>query len=181
MAMMQQMMAGADMPGGDMPPPGARDSPLANLLSAMQGGDAQQPPPEKSAAWIWRLVHALCSLGLAAFIVLNTPFDGSKMARKIQETDDWTGAAPENTFGHFFYLFATFEIILQTSRYFLEKGQLQGNGLLNTVGIMLPAPYAGYVRVIGRYSVIYSTIVSDAMVVVFVLGVASWWNGGAAV
>jgi hypothetical protein len=42
---------------------------------------------------------------------------------------------------------------------------------------ILPAPYSGYVRTVGRYSVIYSTVVSDAMVVVFVLGATSWWRG----
>jgi hypothetical protein len=77
-------------------------------------------------------------------------------------------------------MFATFEVVLQTSRYFIEKGQLQGKGMLNTVAQFLPEPYSGYVKVIGRYSVIYSTVVSDAMVVVFVLGAASWWNGGVA-
>lgn len=75
-------------------------------------------------------------------------------------------------------MFATYEVVLQTSRYFIERGRLQGSGVLSSIGQMLPEPYAGYVRVIGRYSVIYSTVVSDAMVVVFVLGAASWWRGG---
>jgi hypothetical protein len=75
-------------------------------------------------------------------------------------------------------MFATFEVVLQSSRFFIERGQLQGSGILSTVGGMLPEPYSGYVRLIGRYSVIYSTVVSDAMVVVFVLGAASWWRGG---
>jgi hypothetical protein len=35
------------------------------------------------------------------------------------------------------------------------------------------------VRTIGRYSVIYTTVVSDAMVVVFILGATSWWKGAA--
>jgi hypothetical protein len=81
-------------------------------------------------------------------------------------------------FKNFFYLFATFEVVLQSSRYVIERGQLQGSGMLSSIGQILPEPYAGYVRVVGRYSVIYSTVVSDAMVVVFVLGAASWWNGG---
>jgi len=36
------------------------------------------------------------------------------------------------------------------------------------------------VRTVGRYSVIYKTVVSDAMVIVFVLGATSWWRGAAA-
>ncbi|EMD69319.1 hypothetical protein COCSADRAFT_32061 [Bipolaris sorokiniana ND90Pr] len=184
MAMLQQMMgAGAGgmpgMPGG----PGQAGAPpgLANMLSAMQGGGAvPEPSPDQSSAWIWRLVHSVFSLGLAVYIVLQTPFTGSKFLRDNVPDDDWTTqSSPADNFAHFFYLFATFEVILQSSRYFIEKGQLQGGGMLSTVAGILPEPYAGYVRTVGRYSVIYSTVVSDAMVVVFVLGATSWWKGAA--
>ncbi|KAH9875447.1 hypothetical protein J1614_004939 [Plenodomus biglobosus] len=191
MAMLQQMMgAGAgSMPGmpaasgqpgaaaGNLPPG------LANMFSAMQGtGVAPEPCPDKSSAWMWHLVHSVFSLGLAVYIVLQTPFTGSKLSRDNVLDDDWT-VQPNSaqSFAHFFYLFATFEVILQSSRYFIEKGQLQGSGILSTVAGILPAPYSGYMRTIGRYSVIYSTVVSDAMVVVFVLGASSWWRGAAVV
>ncbi|KAF1962951.1 hypothetical protein CC80DRAFT_499254 [Byssothecium circinans] len=187
MALMQQMLGGG-MPGqpgqagggpqADLPPG------LANLFSSMQGGPgaAPEPSPEQSSAWIWRLVHSLFSLALAIYIVVQTPFTGSKLARSQDPAlkDDWSFEhTPPDTFAHLFYLFATFEVVLQTSRYFIEKGRLQGSGMLSSIGQLLPEPYAGYVRIVGRYSVIYSTVVSDAMVVVFVLGVASWWNGRA--
>jgi hypothetical protein len=153
------------------------------MFSAMQGGGAApEPSVDQSSAWIWRLVHALFSLGLAIYIVFQSPFTGSKLARSSSTPgdEDWTSdSSSAETFKHFFYLFATTEVVLQSSRYFIEKGQLQGTGILSTIGGFLPEPYAGYVRVIGRYSVIYNTVVSDAMVVVFVLGVSSWWSGGA--
>ncbi|KAF2622593.1 hypothetical protein BU25DRAFT_206531 [Macroventuria anomochaeta] len=186
MAMLQQMMgAGAGgMPGAQGQPGGPGDLPpgLANMFSAMGGaGEAPDPSPELSSAWIWRLVHSLFSLGLAIYIVLQTPFTGSKLSRNTALTtvdEDWT---VENTsaqnFAHFFYLFATFEVIMQSSRYFIEKGQLQGSGILSTVAGFLPPPYGGYVRTIGRYGVIYTTVVSDAMVIVFVLGATVWWRG----
>ncbi|KAL6710700.1 hypothetical protein ACN47E_007757 [Coniothyrium glycines] len=189
MAMLQQMMgaAGGGMPGmpGAGPQPGAAPGGLppglADMLSAMQGGAAPEPSPEQSSAWLWRLVHSIFSLGLAVYIVLQTPFTGSKLSRdNVVDDDDWTvqGTSAQN-FAHFFYLFATFEVILQTSRYYIEKGQLQGGGILSTIAGIFPAPYSGYIRTVGRYSVIYSTVVSDAMVVVFVLGAASWWRGAA--
>jgi hypothetical protein len=143
------------------------------MLGAMQGNNGPEPSPEQSSAWIWRLVHSVFSLGLAIYIVLQTPFTGSELARSSYST-------PADAFRHFFYMFATFEVVLQSSRYFIEKGQLQGKGILSTIAQFLPEPYSGYIRVVGRYSVIYNTVVSDAMVVVFVLGAASWWNGGAA-
>jgi hypothetical protein len=187
MQMLQQMMSGAGgIPGmggmggtpgqpgqpGDLPPG------LANMFSAMSGG-AAEPSPDQSSAWLWRLVHSIFSFVLAVYIVLQTPFSGSKALRASPGDEDWTlESSPSETFQHFFYMFATFEVVLQSSRFFIERGQLQGSGILSTVGAMLPEPYSGYVRLIGRYSVIYSTVVSDAMVVVFVLGAASWWRGG---
>lgn len=172
------MPGGSGQPGAHQPgdlPPG-----LANLFSAMQGGAEPAPSPEQSSAWVWRLVHSLFSLSLALWIVLQTPFSGSKFSRTSPTNDDWMlDSTPAEAFAHFFYLFATFEVVLQTSRYFIEKGQLPGSGILRTISQFLPEPYAGYVRMVGRYSVIYTTVVSDAMVVVFVLGAASWWRGGA--
>ena len=189
MAMLQQMMGtGAGgmpgMPGGQSQPGGPGDLPpgLANMFSAMSGGGgASEPSPEQSSAWIWRLVHSLFSLGLAIYIVLQTPFTGSKLSRNTALTavdEDWTvESTSSQDFAHFFYLFATFEVIMQSSRYFIEKGQLQGSGILSTVAGFLPQPYSGYVRTIGRYGVIYTTVVSDAMVIIFVLGATTWWRG----
>ncbi|KAH7117044.1 hypothetical protein B0J11DRAFT_108087 [Dendryphion nanum] len=180
--LLQQMMQGQGQSGqpgqaGELPPG------LANMFQAMQGGAPPEPSPSQSSAWVWRLMHAVFSLALAVYIVFQTPFTGSKAARKsipVAE-DDWAqDSTPAETFRHFFYLFSTLEVVLQSSRYFIEKGQLQGTGVLNTIGQILPEPYAGYVRVVGRYSVIYSTVVSDAMVVVFVLGATSWWKGAVA-
>ncbi|KAI8935023.1 hypothetical protein NX059_008687 [Plenodomus lindquistii] len=186
MAMLQQMMGGggAGMPGIPGAPgaaPGGLPPGLADMFSAMQGGGAtNEPSPDQSSAWLWRLVHSIFSLGLAIYIVLQTPFTGSKMSRDNVLDDDWAvQPSSAQSFAHFFYLFATFEVVLQSSRYFIERGQLQGSGLLSTVAGILPAPYSGYVKTIGRYSVIYSTVVSDAMVVVFVLGASSWWHGAA--
>lgn len=192
MAMLQQMMGGGGGGAPGMPslpgasgnldaPPDALPPGLANMFSAMQGGaPSAEPSPDRSSAWLWRLVHSVFSLALAIYIVLQTPFNGSKMSRDSVHDDDWSlHATSAHSFAHFFYLFATLEVVLQSSRYFIEKGQLQGSGILSTVAAILPAPYSAYVRTLGRYSVIYSTVVSDAMVVVFVLGASSWWRGAA--
>ncbi|KAF2749003.1 hypothetical protein M011DRAFT_524965 [Sporormia fimetaria CBS 119925] len=192
MAMLQQMMGpgAGSIPGlsgfpGQPSQPGQAGQPddlMAGLLNAMQGGAARQPPPDQSFAWLWRLIHAVFSLGLAIYMVLQTPFTGSKLSRSNSESEaDWTLDTPTNeTFRHFFVLFATFELVMQSSRYFLEKGQAQGSGMLSLIARYLPEPYGRYARLVGRYSVIFSTVASDALVVVFVLGAASWWNGNIA-
>jgi hypothetical protein len=121
-------------------------------------------------------------LQISPLLGFGAPFTDSKLSRKFHsDNDDWASdTLSPHAFAHFFYMFATFEIVLQTSRYYIERGQLQESGILSTVGQLLPEPYAGYFRIIGWNSVIYSTVVSDAMVVVFVLGAMSWWRGGAA-
>ncbi|KAF2730509.1 hypothetical protein EJ04DRAFT_444939 [Polyplosphaeria fusca] len=187
MAMLQQMMganAGAlpNMSGPTAGQPDHLPPGLANLFSAMQGGEAQ-PPPTQSSAWIWRLVHSLFSFVLSFYMISQTTFDGSKQSRLDPASleDEWTlDTNSAETFKRFFYLFATSELALQSTRYFIEKGQLQGSGVLSSIAQFLPEPYSGYVRVVGRYSVIYRTVVNDALVVVFVLGAASWWRGGVA-
>ncbi|KAF2185179.1 hypothetical protein K469DRAFT_163892 [Zopfia rhizophila CBS 207.26] len=191
MMMLQQMIGGSGggMPGGPGGPggpgdpnrqmPGDLPPGLANLFRAMQGGEPE-PSPDQSSAWIWRIIHSLFSLALAFYIVFQTPFTGSRWPRTNHgNMKDWaTDENSKEAMKHFFYMFATFEVVLQSSRYFVERGQLPGSGVLSSIAQMLPEPYAGYVRVVGRYSVIWRTVVSDAMVVVFVLGAASWWRDG---
>lgn len=158
--------------------------------------DLQQPAP--SSAYLWRIVHAIFSLVLAVYVAYSTSFTGSKLSRTQSQysnvdqpyTDDFytdhhrdptAGLSANQHVGQrLFWLFATVEIVLQSSRYFLEKGRLPQSGLLGSLSQMLPEPYAGYARVVGRYSVIWSTVVADAMVVIFVLGAVSWTKGSLA-
>ncbi|KAK7704745.1 hypothetical protein SLS57_010369 [Botryosphaeria dothidea] len=178
MQMMQQMLQGGA--GG---PPGAngaqQEDPMLKMMQAMMGmsggaggpADQQQQQAATSSAYVWRIVHAVFSFGLAAYIALTSTFNGSKLSRSQSVLED--GGVGKQLF----YIFATAEVLLQTTRFFLEKGQLQQGGIMGTLGSVLPEPFAGYVRLVGRYSVIYTTVVADAMVVVFVLGAMAWWKG----
>lgn len=177
MKMLQSLM------NGQAPDPSSFDQAglppgLAEMFAAGAGGptggpQAQLPPTVSSATW--RIVHALTSLILAVYVTLSSPlsFTGSKEDREFSSITS-SGA----DFGaRLFFWFATVEVVLQSSRFFLERGQLGGSGWLGTLTKILPEPYAGYLRVVGRYGVIFSTVVSDALVVVFALGVVAWWNG----
>lgn len=125
MKMMQQIMGmqGGQDPnnpnamGDDLPPQ------MAQMLSTMMGGGGMggtgQQQPATGSAYLWRIVHALSALIIAVYIALTTTFNGSKLARSdnvfIQDTGYGLGKP--------FYIFATAELVLQTTRYFLEKGQ----------------------------------------------------------
>lgn len=175
MKLMQQLMGGAGGDGAGQLPPG-----FAEMFGGAGGGIPGMPGQPQhaapsSSAYLWRIVHAIFSLTLAMYVVLTTRFTGTKAARNasVYSLED------EQNFGQrLFYLFATVEVVLQSSRYFIEKGQLAPSGIMGTLAQFLPMPYAGWIKVAGRYGVIYTTVVADAMVVVFVLGAMAWWKGG---
>lgn len=177
--MMQQMMG---MMGGNPDDPNSAANELPAALKAMMSGQGQpqQPPsPPSSSLYVWRIVHAVFALSLATFIALTSTFNGSKLARSQSVYSDETGygIGPR-----LFVLFCTAELILQSTRYFVEKGQLQGPGILAKIANsgFVPEPYASYVRQVGRYITIAQTIFQDALLVIFCFGAIAWWKGMAA-
>jgi GET complex subunit GET2 len=188
MKMMQQLLTGSG--GLDPNNPNALPPGLAQLLQGTAGGNFGQeqaqdqfsspapPPPPTVSAATWRLLHALTSLILALAVTISSPkrFTGSLSARDRSSLND--GLAGSEVGSRLFFWFASVEVVLQSSRFFMERGQLRSGGMLGTIARVLPEPYAGYVRVVGRYWTIFATVISDALVIVFALGAVAWWNGG---
>ena len=173
--MMQQMMS---LMGGNPQDPNAKPPEIPPMMKAMLGGGGAQEeaPPATGSVYMWKIVHAIFAFILATYMALTSTFNGSKMARSQTVYTEDAGYG----FGRrLFLIFCTAELLLQSSRYFLEKGHLQGPGLFATVANsgVVPEPWAGYVRVMGRYVAIAQTIFADAMVIIFVFGVMAWWKG----
>lgn len=179
MAMLQQLMGGGAANGM----PGGGGDPMEQMaaLAQMFGGDprqaqqaqAQAMMPATDRTYMWRIVHAVTSLMMATYVILssNIVFTGTKEAR---EQENLGGSV----FGsRLFFWFASTEVVLQSSRYILERGQLPRSGLLGTAAALLPNPWSGYIKIVGRYSTIFGTVAQDAMVILFVLGMVAWWNG----
>jgi hypothetical protein len=145
------------------------------MLKAMMQGQRttqQQASAPTGTTYLWRIVHAVFALALAIYIAASGTFNGSKLSRST--------SLEGSDFGpRLFYMFATAEVVLQSSRYFMEQGRLQGSGWLATIANsgLVPQPYSNYISMLGRYAVIWQTVVADAMVVVFALGCLAWWNG----
>ncbi len=158
------------------------DSLSAGLMGLM-GGMGQSPlggmqfapaaaPQSFMGANIWRVVHAITSLLLGLYVsAMASAFDGTKSSRL-----DRSETLDDNRRPAFWTLFATAEVLLQTSRFFLERGNIPPAGVVGMLASVLPPPWANYARLVGRYSIILSTVVADAMVIVFVLGCVSWWR-----
>lgn len=177
--LLRQMMGGVDATGSPgaggmpsfpgMPPP---------AMSAIPG-QAQDPAAIDPSAYIWRIIHAGFALALGLYIAFTADFTGTKLERDLsavrrnavatEASGDWG----QNSI-RFFYIFATAEIILQTSRFYLEKGLVQTGGILGIIMGFLPQPWKGYLALVLRYGRIWTTVSGDAMVCVFVLGVCSW-------
>lgn len=174
--MMQSLLSGDPSAAGDIPDSAMDD--LPPMLKAMMQGQrmtqqqASATAPPTSSTYLWRIVHAVFAFALGLYIAASGTFNGSKLSRAESYTEAEFGP-------RLFYIFATAEVVLQSSRYFVEKGRLQGSGWLATIANsgLVPQPYAGYISMLGRYAVIWQTVVADAMVVVFVLGCLAWWNG----
>ncbi|OQO12866.1 hypothetical protein B0A48_02330 [Cryoendolithus antarcticus] len=184
--MMQQMMGmmGAD-PNDPNSQPGEMPQ-IGQMLSTIMGGagggggaNAQVQPASRST-YVWRLTHALFALALGVYITLTSTFNGTQLSRSESAFTITENRSPLGP--RLFWMFGTAELLLQSTRYFVEGGQLRGGGWLATIANsgFVPPPYAHYIRTIGSYMRIYTTIMSDAMVIVFVLGCMAWWRGTAA-
>lgn len=152
--MMQQLMGGAGGAGGD-------------AFASMLGGQ-ETLQAENNGDYLWRIIHAVFSVGLGLYAALNVTFQGTELSRSQYPGDGLTLKL--------FWMFATTELVLQSTRYFVDRGKLPVSGLLSSIGQILPEPYANYVRIFNRYSIIYTTLMTDAMVLIFVLGCVAWWN-----
>ncbi|KAL0635751.1 hypothetical protein Q9L58_005284 [Maublancomyces gigas] len=174
LAMLQQMMStGGGMPGmgpGMQMPPGMTMPPGMEGLAGMMG--MQDSSASKDWGGWWRVLHGLCAflLGLWAVKATGWSFSGSAAQRAGSVN------LPADEKPQLFWYFTTMELVLQSSRFFLEKGRPPPGSWLSTIGSFLPRPFSTVLTTIARYSVIWTTIMADAGVLLFCLGVFAWWN-----
>ncbi|CAK7272164.1 hypothetical protein SEPCBS57363_004993 [Sporothrix epigloea] len=150
--------------------------------------EARAAVPSTPAA-LWRLVHFAVAVALGLYVALATPFRGTRAEYNLAAaantaSSDGTVYSTSDFVLHkryFFYAFATAETILLTSRIFLERGGrggvLGGGGAGGMVGVamsFLPPGIKRNIEIAMRYWQIFSTVRSDLMVCVFVLGVCAW-------
>ncbi|KAL8915119.1 MAG: hypothetical protein Q9171_000422 [Xanthocarpia ochracea] len=176
--MLQQMMGGISGAEGDdrngLPPDLA--ALLGGGVAAYEPGTAGQGKVGKGESvegYLWKIAHAVFALMLGIYITVVTTFNGASYSGMKTVP----GSIDEETGHRLFWIFATAEVVLQTSRYFLEKGTITQSGWIGMVTQMLPEPWKTYAGLVTRYSGIWTTVVEDAMIVVFVLGCVAWWKG----
>ena len=172
---LMQQMFGPDSNNSEAPNEPDTNDPLMQMMQQiMSGSEPKQQAQPSSQEYVWRIIHALFAFALALYVALSSTFDGSSESRWTSDADPRlnNAAAPR-----LFWTFATAESVLQSTRYFVEKGRLPENGFLGMVGSVLPEPFKGYVAIMARYGTIWTTVLSDALVIVFVFGALAWWKG----
>ncbi|ROV95102.1 hypothetical protein VSDG_05789 [Cytospora chrysosperma] len=151
----------------------------ANPFAAMGG---MQPPQQAAApdtyAAMWRLLHFVLAAGLGLYMALLTSFGGSKIEREraaFAAATAGEGEGEDVLRRYFFWTFGTAETILLTTRFLLEGRRGAPPGILGTVLGFLPEGRMKSMVGTGlKYSRIFSTVRSDILVCVFVLGICSW-------
>ena len=168
MKMLSQMMSGSGMPGF---PPTNGSSPM---FPGMPQAQQQQSQPIDAYTALWRLLHSIVAIGLGLYIAILTPFTGTKIERERHALSDEENQHRKQMF---FWVFATAEACLLTTRLFLDKRRPPPTGIVWMVVGYLPEPFKGYAEVLLRYGQIFSTVRSDILACMFVLGVCAWWRG----
>ena len=164
---------------------------VAGLSNLHAGAQAQRSAKANRGIWMWRIVHVVFAMLLGVYLTLHTAFStpSTLLERTTPPTSSSSQLHQTETKIHFqeqhqqqsiFWIFATAELLLQGTRYFLEQGKeadIFGQGWMKIIGGLLPEPYLGWLRLAGRYSGIWKTVVEDGMVVIWVLGVGRWLMG----
>lgn len=189
--MMMQMMGG---PAGGGPPfgPGAQGGggalpfgePQQQQQQRAAGPQMQQMQPDRYAL-LWRFLHTAAALGLGLYIALWTGFTGAQTERERVEARARGGGGGEeeeeerlDPRRRFFWAFATAEAVLLTTRFFVDRGRARPGGFLWSLAGFLPRPFRGNVEAVLRYGPMFSTVRSDILVCIFVLGGCSWLRTG---
>lgn len=190
-------LGGVPGPGPGFPAAGGDDQ-LMHVMSQIMGGFApgsassaplpgmpQQQLQQQAArpdgyTYTFRLLHALLALGLGLYVALLTPFAGTRAEREraslAHEQHTPADDANEHRKRVFFWIFATGEALLLSSRFFLDEGRGPPTGMVWTVVGFLPEPFRGYVTVGLKYGRIFTTVRADILACMFILGVCSWWR-----
>ncbi|KAI4087658.1 MAG: hypothetical protein LQ344_006627 [Seirophora lacunosa] len=175
--LLQQMVGGM---------PDAQDGGQARLLSGLGallgGGGANHPGMQgqgqhnessDTSAYKWKIIHTVFASILAIYMMAVTTFNGAQFSR----TGGAAGSAEAEVGKRLFWTFATLEMVLQGGRFLLEKGEMDHSGWMGMLMQLLPEPWRSHAGLVARYSGIWTTVVEDAMLVVFVLGSVAWWKG----
>jgi len=69
-----------------------------------------------------------------------------------------------------FWYFVTMELVLQSTRMFVHGMTASPSSILGTIAGLLPSPFSDAILVFMRYRLIWTSMLNDLSVVVFIVG-----------
>ncbi|KAK9434482.1 hypothetical protein V1505DRAFT_389639 [Lipomyces doorenjongii] len=158
---MSRSSDGSQTPGS----PGATSPAGPNSTNTMSSNSANLMSDNSR---YWRSAHAVSIILLALFAVFKLDLNGSQISR-LESLGSGNGVV--------FWYFATTELLLQSSRFLIEKGRSPSKSIFTNVAPYIPAPYSSYLLLAARYTHIVANIITDFCLFVFLLGMNAWWHG----
>ncbi|KAK7207476.1 hypothetical protein BZA70DRAFT_271413 [Myxozyma melibiosi] len=137
--------------------------------SSAAGATASASGPDRSS--LWRTLHYFSVLGLGLYAAIVLGVRGSQLSR-IESTGA-AGAANSRIM----WYFATIELMLQSSRFLIEKGRSPSKSIFTKIAFYVPPPYSSYLILAARYTHILTNLASDFSLLLFILGIAAWYRG----
>ncbi|GAA5802491.1 hypothetical protein HPULCUR_007956 [Helicostylum pulchrum] len=167
----------ASMFGGVAGVPGSEGGGFnpASLLSAM-GGGAEMPGQAaveqhvQDSTRFWNLLHLLVMVMLGVYSVY---FEWTRAG-----SDRFAALLYKNVSNYptihvpVFWYFVTLELCLQSARLFYQKGTMPPTSTLATLATQLPYPFGNAVTIFLRYRLIWTCLVQDICVLVFIIGLS---------
>ncbi|KAI8075089.1 hypothetical protein BC940DRAFT_224543, partial [Gongronella butleri] len=118
----------------------------------------------------WNLLHLVSMLILGLYAVYKewTLVGVDRLASLLEHSSDYTlqGGQP------LFWYFATIQVALQSARFASQQGTMASTSTLAAIATQLPPPLNNIVTVFMRYRLIWSCLVQDICVLLFILGCA---------
>ncbi|CAG8479274.1 33452_t:CDS:2, partial [Racocetra persica] len=123
---------------------------------------------------LWQLIHFFAMIILGLLVIGTEVFrrDGtwSRLAILNSKKPDEIVDSDRVSNLSLFWYFVTIELILQSSRLFLQKDRTFGSSALGTIAANLPPPLSDVLTVLLRYNLIWNSLWEDVCVLVFVVG-----------
>lgn len=175
------MEAGGDIPTNFDPSALFASMPGMGNIGAGGPGASQAPPPPvavKSRATVmmdltWTLIHFVSNLVLAFYLGLHKSHE---IAFNENGEVEATAVGEVPSSARLLWYFATLQLILQSSKFFFEARVPPPPSKIVSLASFLPQPFSGYVIMGVRYVRIIQTILQDFCLLLFIAGIASYFN-----
>ncbi|KAI9030738.1 hypothetical protein CLU79DRAFT_883885 [Phycomyces nitens] len=145
------------------------------MLANMQG---QQQPTEVTndpSRFYWNLIHVSSMLWLGIYAVY-TEWSTAGLGRFASLL--WMNPAESASNGFtgvqfpLFWYFVTLELMMQAAQMFFQQGPAHSGSMLGTIAGQLPHPFSTVILTCLHYHTLWSCLVQDCCILVFVIGIA---------